>query len=266
MQNYLFRFNDHDYLTLFGMNYMNKNIDDINNLPEGLISATRRTLDASATFEDIHISKGFSGKIIATAIIRSGGRTLQLDTGNDVNPIMEIKEQTSQSIPEPEQVVEEPIHEQLVEETVTAPIVEEPEPIVMEESEPEPIVEEEVEGPELVTESMEKEETSKPATQEPDMIIGEVSEDMKPVVDVLIHTSKTNPIFLKRIDAYSLSPISMSMVKEKGDTYCEMNGWERVDDVYMIDDVVSVVRCVHSDTRGINMTIPYAEVANYANY
>lgn len=220
MQNFIFKYEGHTYVTLFGINYLNKKVEDTAILPDGVLTAVRKTYYPSAELTDINISKDFNGNCVATANVKIHDKYYYLDTSNDSNPLRELSSAPTVE-PKPEPVVErkpEPT----------------PEPVVERKPEPKPV-------PEPVVER--KPEPAPEPKPEP-----------KPVY---------NPVYLKRIDAYSLTPISMEEVKLKGDAYCEMTGWEKVDNIYLIDDVVAVKRYIHSDALGLNLAIPYEEVANY---
>lgn len=219
MQNFLFKYDGNTYITLFGVNYLNKKIEDVNNLPTGVIEAAKQILASSAEIDNAVVSKDFNRNLVATATIRFNGKTYYLDTANTVTPLREIE---SSSEPEPEPTPE-PTFEQM----------------------PQPKWEH------SLLEAMDKVE-EKPESHEEEIHVTE--EDKTPT---------WNPVYLQRIEAYSLAPISMDEVAQKGDAYCEMNKWAKIDDLYMIDDVVSVVRCIHSDAHNINIVIPYEEVANY---
>lgn len=253
MQNFLFKYDGNTYITLFGVNYLNKKIEDVNNLPTGVIEAAKQILASSAEIDNAVVSKDFNRNLVATATIRFNGKTYYLDTANTVTPLREIE---SSSEPKPEPTPEpEQIHEPT---PVTEP---EPTPIPAPEPEPEP---EPIPEPEPTHEQMPQPKwehsllkamdkvEEKPESHEEEIHVTE--EDKTPT---------WNPVYLQRIEAYSLAPISMDEVAQKGDAYCEMNKWAKIDDLYMIDDVVSVVRCIHSDAHNINIVIPYEEVANY---
>ena len=245
MQNFLFKYDGNTYITLFGVNYLNKKIEDVNNLPTGVIEAAKQILASSAEIDNVVVSKDFNRNLVATATIRFNGKTYYLDTANTVTPLREIDSSAEpEPTPEPEPVptpapAPEPIH-------VPAP---EPEPIPEPEPVPEPMPQSKWEH--SLLKAMDKVE-EKPESHEEEVQVTE--EDLTPA---------WNPVYLQRIEAYSLAPISMDEVAQKGDAYCEMNKWAKIDDLYMIDDVVSVVRCVHSDAHNINIVIPYEEVANY---
>ena len=255
MQNFLFKYDGNTYITLFGVNYLNKKIEDVNNLPTGVIEAAKQILASSAEIDNVVVSKDFNRNLVATATIRFNGKTYYLDTANTVTPLREIDSSSEpEPTPEPEpETIPEPAPESI---HVPTP---EPDPETIPEPEPDPIPE-----PEPVPEpmpqpkwehsllkAMDKVE-EKPESHEEEVQVTE--EDLTPA---------WNPVYLQRIEAYSLAPISMDEVVQKGDAYCEMNKWAKIDDLYMIDDVVSVVRCVHSDAHNINIVIPYEEVANY---
>ena len=231
MQNFLFKYNGNTYITLFGVNYLNKKIEDVNNLPTGVIEAAKQILASSAEIDNAVVSRDFNRNLVATATIRFNGKTYYLDTANTVTPLREI-ESSSESTPEP----------------IPAPEPE-PEPEPVPEPEPEPVPEPKWEH--SLLKAMDKVE-EKPESHEEEVQVTE--EDLTPA---------WNPVYLQRIEAYSLAPISMDEVAQKGDAYCEINKWAKIDDLYMIDDVVSVVRCIHSDAHSINIVIPYEEVANY---
>lgn len=249
MQNFLFKYNGNTYITLFGVNYLNKKIEDVNNLPTGVIEAAKQILASSAEIDNVVVSKDFNRNLVATATIRFNGKTYYLDTANTVTPLREIESSpeptpTLKTVPEPEP------------EPTPAPT---PEPEPTSEPEPEPVPEptpvpEPAPQPKWehsLLKAMDKVE-EKPESHEEEVQVSE--EDLTPA---------WNPVYLQRIEAYSLAPISMDEVAQKGDAYCEMNKWAKIDDLYMIDDVVSVVRCIHSDAHDINIVIPYEEVANY---
>lgn len=259
MQNFLFKYDGNTYITLFGVNYLNKKIEDVNNLPTGVIEAAKQILASSAEIDNVVVSKDFNRNLVATATIRFNGKTYYLDTANTVTPLREIDsspeteptlEPVSEPIPEPTPApVPEPIHASTSEpdpETIPEP---EPEPIPEPEQVPEPMPQPKWEH--SLLKAMDKVE-EKPESHEEEVQVTE--EDLTPA---------WNPVYLQRIESYSLAPISMDEVAQKGDAYCEMNKWAKIDDLYMIDDVVSVVRCVHSDAHNINIVIPYEEVANY---
>lgn len=275
MQNFLFKYNGNTYITLFGVNYLNKKIEDVNNLPTGVIEAAKQILASSAEIDNAVVSKDFNRNLVATATIRFNGKTYYLDTANTVTPLREIEsssEPTQEPLPEPEpeptpEPTPEPEPEPIPEPTPASTPEPIPEPTPAPESTPvtEPTPEPEPEPvPEPVPEpasqpkwehsllkAMDKVE-EKPESHEEEVKVTE--EDLTPA---------WNPVYLQRIEAYSLAPISMDEVAQKGDAYCEMNKWAKIDDLYMIDDVVSVVRCIHSDAHNINIVIPYEEVANY---
>lgn len=234
MQNFLFKYNGNTYITLFGVNYLNKKIEDVNNLPTGVIEAAKQILASSAEIDNVVVSKDFNRNLVATATIRFNGKTYYLDTANTVTPLREI-ESSSEPEPAPEPLPEpEPVPEPTPEP--------EPEPVPEPEPTPEPAPQPKWEH--SLLKAMDKVEEEVQVTEE----------DLTPA---------WNPVYLQRIEAYSLAPISMDEVAQKGDAYCEMNKWAKIDDLYMIDDVVSVVRCIHSDAHNINIVIPYEEVANY---
>lgn len=255
MQNFLFKYDGNTYITLFGVNYLNKKIEDVNNLPTGVIEAAKQILASSAEIDNVVVSKDFNRNLVATATIRFNGKTYYLDTANTVTQLREIDsspeteptlEPVSEPIPEPTPA---PAPEQIhvpTPEPVPEPI---PEPIPEPEPVPEPMPQPKWEH--SLLKAMDKVE-EKPESHEEEVQVTE--EDLTPV---------WNPVYLQRIEAYSLAPISMDEVAQKGDAYCEMNKWAKIDDLYMIDDVVSVVRCIHSDAHNINIVIPYEEVANY---
>lgn len=249
MQNFLFKYDGNTYITLFGVNYLNKKIEDVNNLPTGVIEAAKQILASSAEIDNVVVSKDFNRNLVATATIRFNGKTYYLDTANTVTPLREIDsspEPTPEPVPEP---IPEPIPA-LAPEPIQAPTPEPvPEPIPEPEPVPEPVPQPKW-GHSLLK-AMDKVE-EKPESHEEEVQVTE--EDLTPA---------WNPVYLQRIEAYSLAPISMDEVAQKGDAYCEMNKWAKIDDLYMIDDVVSVVRCIHSDAHNINIVIPYEEVANY---
>ena len=268
MQNFIFKYEGHTYVTLFGINYLNKKVEDTAILPDGVLTAVRKTYHPSAELTDINISKDFNGNCVATANVKIHDKYYYLDTSNDSNPLRELSSAPTVE-PKPEPVVErkpEPAPEPVVErkpEPAPEPVVEKvpesapepkPEPVVVRKPEPAP---EPKQDPKPVPEPV-VEKVPEPA---PESVVEKVPEsapepkpEPKPVY---------NPIYLKRIDAYSLTPISMEEVKLKGDAYCEMTGWEKVDNIYLIDDVVAVKRYIHSDALGLNLAIPYEEVANY---
>lgn len=255
MQNFLFKYDGNTYITLFGVNYLNKKIEDVNNLPTGVIEAAKQILASSAEIDNAVVSKDFNRNLVATATIRFNGKTYYLDTANTVTPLREID---SSSEPEP---APEPVPEPEPEPVPASEPEPKPEPVPEPEPEPEPVpmpTNEPVSEPATQTKwehsllkAMDKVE-EKPEPHEEEVQVTE--EDLTPA---------WNPVYLQRIEAYSLAPISMDEVAQKGDAYCEMNKWAKIDDLYMIDDVVSVVRCIHSDAHNINIVIPYEEVANY---
>lgn len=257
MQNFLFKYDGNTYITLFGVNYLNKKIEDVNNLPTGVIEAAKQILASSAEIDNAVVSRDFNRNLVATATIRFNGKTYYLDTANTVTPLREIESSpvpVPEPAPEPEPTPEpEPLKEDIVvpepEPTPEPEPVKEPEPEPT--PEPEPVKKPEPKWEHSLLQAMDKVE-EEPTPHEEDK--GVTEEDLIPA---------WNPVYLQRIDAYSLAPISMDEVAQKGDAYCEMNKWAKIDDLYMIDDVVSVVRCVHSDTHNINIVIPYEEVANY---
>lgn len=265
MQNFLFKYNGNTYITLFGVNYLNKKIEDVNNLPTGVIEAAKQILASSAEIDNVVVSKDFNRNLVATATIRFNGKTYYLDTANTVTPLREIEsapeptptletvpEPTPEPIPEPTPEPEpEPEPEQTLEpepEPTPEPVPE-PTPEPTPEPVPEPMPQPKWEH--SLLKAMDKVE-ERPESHEEEVQVTE--EDLTPA---------WNPVYLQRIEAYSLAPISMDEVAQKGDAYCEMNKWAKIDDLYMIDDVVSVVRCIHSDAHNINIVIPYEEVANY---
>ena len=249
MQNFLFKYDGNTYITLFGVNYLNKKIEDVNNLPTGVIEAAKQILASSAEIDNVVVSRDFNRNLVATATILFNGKTYYLDTANTVTPLREIESSPARTeVPIPEPIPEptpepEPEPEPIPEPTPEPEAVKEPEPIKEPEQQPK--------WEHSLLKAMDKvEEETIP--HEEDKVV--TKEDLTPA---------WNPVYLQRIDAYSLAPISMDEVAQKGDAYCEMNKWAKIDDLYMIDDVVSVVRCVHSDTHNINIVIPYEEVANY---
>lgn len=236
MQNFLFRHEGREYATLFGMNYMNILVGDTSILPSGLIDAVRPTFMASAELDNINVTKSLNGKLVATATVRMQGNTYRLDTSNTEQPLTKIADAA---------VPEQPLVEDIPE-----PPISHPQPILQPEPEPEP-EQEQIPEPDPEHAPLPKPEPAQVIVRE-----SEPKQEPEPV------SPKYNPLFLRRVDAYTLVPISMDEVSQKGDAYCEMNGWSRFDQVYMIDDVVSVARLVHSDALNINMSIPYEEVAN----
>lgn len=238
MQNFLFRHEGREYATLFGMNYMNMLVGDTSILPSGLIDAVRPTFMASAELDNISVTKSLNGKLVATATVRMQGNTYRLDTSNTEQPLTKIADATVPEQPLVEDIPEPPIsHPQPISQPAPEPA---PEP------EPEP----------------EQEQIPEPETEPDPLPKPEPTPESEPKQEPEPVPQKYNPLFLRRVDAYTLVPISMDEVSQKGDAYCEMNGWSRFDQVYMIDDVVSVSRLVHSDALNINMSIPYEEVAN----
>lgn len=79
-------------------------------------------------------------------------------------------------------------------------------------------------------------------------------------------TVEYNPICLQLINEYSTTRVNMLTVEEQGDEYCRENGWYECDGIFLIDDVRGARRCVHSDARNLNFTIPYTEVIHYAKH
>lgn len=241
MQNFLFKYDGNTYITLFGVNYLNKKIEDVNNLPTGVIEAAKQILASSAEIDNVVVSKDFNRNLVATATIRFNGKTYYLDTANTVTPLREIDSSAEpEPTPEPEPVPTPAPAPEPIQESTPEP---DPEPV------PEPMPQPKWEHS-LLKARDEVEE--RPESHEEEVQVTE--EDLTPA---------WNPVYLQRIEAYSLAPISMDEVAQKGDAYCEMNKWAKIDDLYMIDDVVSVVRCIHSDAHNINIVIPYEEVANY---
>lgn len=244
MQNFLFRHNGREYATLFGMNYMNMLVGDTSILPSGLIDAVRPTFMASAELDNINVTKSLNGKLVATATVRMQGNTYRLDTSNTEQPLTKIADAT--------------VPEQTLVEDIPEPPISHPQPISHHEPEPEPEPEpEQIPEPETEPAPLPKTEPAPLPKQAPVIV-----QESEPKQEPELVSQKYNPLFLRRVDAYTLVPISMDEVSQKGDAYCEMNGWSRFDQVYMIDDVVSVARLVHSDALNINMSIPYEEVAN----
>lgn len=340
MQNYLFKYNDEEYITLFGIGYMNKLVDKTINLPDGVISAARSNLDVMATLEDIKVSTDLQGHCTVVAKVLSRGKTYIMDTNNTINPVREVVEKEEKmptSFPElvHEEVapsVESEILEPVHEEVVSSIVPEEPE-VPKDETVPErdertetqvgaPTAEEltvlakfgitpeslkttptnpfthhaESRIPPLTesanadVESIEETDMSEEIAMEQEFErhkqeVIEAREEAKPVIKpqslmkeeplpkqstMEVETPvqepvlpKHNPVLLQKIDEYSVTPVDMNEVASKGDDYCETHKWKKVDNMYMIDDVINVVRCVHSDVLGIHMTIPYVEVANY---
>lgn len=108
-------------------------------------------------------------------------------------------------------------------------------------------------------EILKKEETT---IHETEFSIGEENAESS----VVEETSSYNPVLLQHIDNYSVKEIDMDMVKSSGDVYCKENGWFQCDNIFMMDDVSRSLRCVHSDSQQLHLTIPYSEVMKFGGH
>lgn len=108
----------------------------------------------------------------------------------------------------------------------------------------------------------EPEQKTEIAVQEPELDAEEEStESLKMETE-----THYNPVLLQHIDNYSVREIDMELVMSVGDTYCKENGWFQCDNIFMIDDVSRSLRCVHSDSHQLHLTIPYSEVMKFGGH
>lgn len=287
-KNFQFEADGYIYMTLVGFNYMNMNICNTTLLPEALCQKVERTLDKNAVIhDDLNVYWDFSHRIQATFTVTSGGKTYLFDSTNTVTPLREVElteEEEIKPVPalEPEQKTEPEVREEISAEETVVPEVSVEEAI--EETPADEVVSE--------TEAAQSEEQSESKDVIPSVdvkaweekfnnldlamnfllegvkkfdaeIVAETekSKQSEPVVPV--RPKQDDQVFYDRIDCYSLSVVDMKEVEEKGDVFCVMHNWKAVDGVYMIDDVASVCRCIHSDAQNLHRTIPYSDIVAY---
>ena len=67
---------------------------------------------------------------------------------------------------------------------------------------------------------------------------------------------------LELVDEWTDTAPDLDRLKEDGDAYCIENDWAYRNGYYLIDDIKTMTRYIHSDQMHFDMVVPYSQVQN----